>query len=68
MFVPMKFNGDVFFELLPIENPKEHSCHMYGMDKKYNGHDWCKMKTMNIKNAFNLTFWKARCLGHLQCG
>jgi hypothetical protein len=33
MFVPMKFNGDVFFELPPIENPEEHSCHMYRMTR-----------------------------------
>jgi hypothetical protein len=28
---------------------------------------WCKVKMTNIKNDFKFTFWKARCLGHLQC-
>ncbi len=37
------------------------------MDRKNDGHAWCKVKTTNIKNDFNLIFWKARCLGHLQC-
>jgi len=37
------------------------------MDKKHDGHAWCKVKTTNIKNDFKLTFWRVRCLGHLQC-
>ncbi len=37
------------------------------MDKKYNTHYWRKVKTTNIKNEFNLTFYKTRCLGHLEC-
>lgn len=37
------------------------------MDKKHDGHVWCKANTTNIKNNFNLTFQNARCLGHLQC-
>jgi hypothetical protein len=35
------------------------------MDKKYNGHDWCKVITTNINNSFGLNLRKARCLGHL---
>jgi hypothetical protein len=31
---------------------------MQGMNKKYDGHSWCKVKTINIKNDFNLTFHK----------
>ncbi len=40
---------------------------MQGMDRKYNGHAWCKVITSNIKNNFGFNFWKARCLGHLHC-
>ncbi len=43
-----------------------HSGKMQGMDKKHDGHAWC-VKMTNIKNNFNLTFWRACCLGHLQC-
>jgi hypothetical protein len=28
------------------------------MDKKHDGHAWCKIKTTSIKNDFNLTFQK----------
>ncbi len=35
--------------------------------RKHDGHAWCKVKTTNIKNDFNLTFQKACYLGHLQC-
>ncbi len=37
------------------------------MDRKYNGYSWCKVKTTNINNDFNLTFCKTRRLGHLEC-
>jgi hypothetical protein len=40
---------------------------MQGMDKKYDGHAWCKLITTNIKNSFGLSFKKAFCLGHLRC-
>jgi hypothetical protein len=31
---------------------------MQGMDKKYDGHSWRKVKIINIKNDFNFTFHK----------
>ncbi len=40
---------------------------MQGMDRKHDGHAWCKVKMTNINNDFNLNFRKACCLGHLQC-
>jgi hypothetical protein len=40
---------------------------MQGMDRKYDGHAWCKLVTTNIKNSFGFTFRKARCLGQLWC-
>jgi hypothetical protein len=38
---------------------------MQGIDRKYDGHAWCKVITTNIKNGFGLSFTKAPCLGHL---
>ncbi len=37
------------------------------MDKKHDGHVWCKVKMINIKKDFKLTFWRERWLDHLQC-
>jgi hypothetical protein len=37
------------------------------MDRKYDGHSWCKVKMTNIKNNFNLTFHMTSYLGHLEC-
>jgi hypothetical protein len=61
------FNGDVLFELPPIVNLDSHFRQMQGMDKKHDGHAWRKVKMTNIKNDFNLTFWRVHYLGHLQC-
>jgi hypothetical protein len=48
-FLPIKFNGDILFELPLICKPMGLSKQMQGMDRKYNGHTWCKVKTTNIK-------------------
>jgi hypothetical protein len=40
---------------------------MQGVDKKYDGHAWCKVITTNIKKKFGFSFRKVRCLGHLGC-
>ncbi len=60
------FDVDILFEFPFIDNPHGHFGYMQGMDKKYNGHSWWKVKTTNIMNDFNLVFHKIRCLGHLQ--
>jgi hypothetical protein len=65
--LPTSFNGDAFFEL-PSMFPITHKpLQMQGMDRKYDGHKWCKVITTNNKNSFGLSFRKARWLGHLQC-
>lgn len=61
------FNNDIIFELPPIRFPISHSKQMQGMDCKYDGHVWCKVKTSNIKNNFGLGFKNTRCLGDLHC-
>jgi hypothetical protein len=45
-------DGDVFFELLPVDNLDGHFGQLQGMDRKYNEHSWCKVKAMNINNNF----------------
>ncbi len=59
---PIAFNGDVLFELplrlLTIHNLSQ----MQGMDRKYDGHAWCKLVTTNKKNLFRFSFMKACCL------
>ncbi len=37
-FLPITFNDDIIFELLPICFPTSHSRQMQGMDRKYDGH------------------------------
>ncbi len=62
-----KFNGDILFELLPMRHPLGHSEQLQGMNKKYDGHVWCKLQTSNIKSLFRLGFKMTKCLGHLCC-
>jgi hypothetical protein len=64
-FLSIIFYGDVLFELLPIHSNIHNPSQMQGMDKKYDGHAWCKLFTMNIKKSFGFSFRKACCLGHL---
>jgi len=41
--LPTKFNGDILFELPPLHHLLGHSEQLQGMDKKYDGHAWCKL-------------------------
>jgi hypothetical protein len=65
-FLLIVFYGDVLFELLPLLNA-HGSSEMQGMDRKNDGHAWCKVIATNIKNNFGLNFKKTCCLGHLCC-
>jgi hypothetical protein len=65
--LPTKFNGDILFKFPLMRHPLGHSGQLQGMDKKYDGHAWCKLKTNNIKNMFELGFKTMKCLGHLCC-
>jgi hypothetical protein len=40
---PTKFNGDILFELSLVRHSLGHSKQLQGMDRKYNGHVWCKL-------------------------
>ncbi len=65
-FLPIAFNGDILFELLSLLSNAHNSSQMQGMDKKYDGHAWCKVITINIKTNYGLNFRKVRYLGHLR--
>jgi len=41
--LPTKFNGNMLFELPPFCHPLGHLKQLQGMDRKYNGHAWCKL-------------------------
>ncbi len=66
-FLPTTFDGNVLFELPHVFSTTHRPSQMQGMDRKYDGHVWCKVITINIKNNFGLSFKKVHCLGHLQC-
>jgi hypothetical protein len=68
-FLPPTFNGNVMFELLPIDTSglQMPTKLMHGMDKRHDGHAWTKTVTSNIKNVMSLTFRTSIYIGHLRC-
>ena len=66
--LPSVFDGDVIFEFPPLgaDVPHSHARFMFEMDKRFNGHAWCKTKTSNITNDLGLTFRFSCCVGHLR--
>ena len=66
-YLPPNFDGDILFELPPPINCGGLAGLMQGMDKKHDGHPWCKTKTTNIKNDLHLTFRRSVCVGHMRC-
>ena len=68
-FFPPAFGGDVIFELPPCgpSSSATGARNLEGMDKRYDGHSWCKLVTTNIHNSDNLKFRKSYCAGHLVC-
>jgi hypothetical protein len=65
-FLPPTFNGDVLFELPPVDTSGPFHM-MHGMDKRHDGHAWTKIVTSNIKSDMSLTFRTSTCIGHLHC-
>jgi hypothetical protein len=65
-FLPPTFNGDVLFELPPVDTSGPFHM-MHGMDKRHDGHAWTKTVTSNIKSDMSLTFCTSTCIGHLRC-
>ena len=69
LFLPPVFDGDIIFELPPCgpSSSASGAKNLEGMDKRYDGHPWCKLVTTNIHNSDNLKFCKSYCAGHLVC-
>jgi hypothetical protein len=65
-FLPPTFNGDVLFELPPVDTSGPFHM-MLGMDKRHDGHAWTKTVTSNIKSNMSLTFCTSTCIGHVHC-
>jgi len=66
-FLSTSSNANVTLKLPPLLTNIHNTSQMQGMDRKYDGHVWCKVIITNIKNSFGLNFKKACCLGHLLC-
>jgi hypothetical protein len=67
-YLPPSYNGDVIFELPPSRVSASTSKNtMDGMDKRFDGHTWCRTITSNIHNSQSLTFRKSSCIGQLIC-
>jgi hypothetical protein len=65
-FLPPTFNGDVLFELPPVDMSGPFHM-MHGMDKCHDGNAWTKTVTSNFKNDMSFTFRKSTYIGHLRC-
>ena len=68
-FLPPVYDGDGIFELPPCRASSSSSAakNLEEMDKRSDGHPWCKLVTTNIHNSNNLKFRKSFCAGHLIC-
>ena len=47
--------------------PHSHARLMFGMDKRFDDHAWCRTKMSHITNDLGLTFQFSCCVGHLRC-
>jgi hypothetical protein len=67
-YLPPSYNGDVIFELPPSQVSTSTSKNaMDDMNKRLDGHTWCRTITSNIHNNRGLTFRKSSCVGQLVC-
>jgi hypothetical protein len=67
-YLPPLYDGNVIFELLPSFVSASISKNtMDSMNKRFDGHTWCRTITSNIHNSQGLTFRKSLCVGQLVC-
>jgi hypothetical protein len=67
-YLPPSYNRDVIFELPPSQVSASTSKNAIDiMDKRLDGHTWCRTITSNIHNNQGLTFRKSLCVGQLVC-
>jgi hypothetical protein len=67
-YLPPSYDGDVIFELPPscaFASTSKNT--MDSMDKRFDGHIWCRTITSNIHNSQSLTFRKSLYVGQLVC-
>lgn len=66
--LPPTYDGNIIFELPPRSlSTSSRARNLEGMDKRHDGHPWCKVLTTNIHNTDDLKFRKSLCAGHLAC-
>jgi hypothetical protein len=67
-YLPPSYDGDVIFELPPSCISASTSKNtMDCIDKRFDGHTWCRTITSNIHNSQGLAFRKSLCVGQLVC-
>ena len=67
-YLPPSYDGDIIFELPPsCASASTSKNTMDSMDKRLDGHTWCRTVTSNIHNSQGLTFRKSLCVGQLVC-
>jgi hypothetical protein len=67
-YLPPSYNGDGIFELPPSRVSTSASISkntMDSIDKRFDGHTWCRTITSNIHNSQGLTFRKSSYVGQL---
>ena len=68
VFLPQQYDGNVVFEFPPaISVLGDVASQMEEMERKHNGHPWCKIFTTNIKNDVDLIFRKSLCASKFEC-
>ena len=68
-FLPPAYDGDAIFELSLCRPSSSSSAtkNLEGMNKRCDGHPWCKLVTTNIHSSDKLKFRKSFCASHLIC-
>jgi hypothetical protein len=67
-YLPPSYDCDIIFELQPSHVSTSTSKNtMDSMDKRFDGHTWCRTITSNIHKSQGLTFRKSLCVGQLVC-
>ena len=66
--LPMEFNRNIIFELLPLSIVKEGGvARVNGMDWRFDGHAWNETALTNIVDPNGLLSFKyIKCMGHLR--
>lgn len=66
-YMPLSYNNDILFMLLPISMGIVYDCSIDGMEKMCDRHAWCTTKTIPIQNDLDTLSCVFLCVNHLQC-